>query len=99
MANSDIKNAALADLALLKSVVESKEQFYPRNWARYDLAKPGTIRLMPPEHLIQTLRKDYREMQVMIYGERVSFEIVLDQIQMLENEINALAVKSDSQST
>jgi hypothetical protein len=99
MANSEIKKTALADLALLKSVVESKEQFYPRNWARYDLAKPGTIRLMPPEHLIQTLRKDYKEMQVMIYGKRDSFDIILDQIQTLENEINALATKTKSQST
>lgn len=93
MANSEIKKAAFADFALLKSVVESKEQFYPRNWARYDLAKPGTIKLLPPEHVLRSLRKDHQEMQIMIYGERVSFEAILDQIRMLENEINSLTSK------
>ncbi len=89
----DLVAAAFADAALLKSVVESKEQFYPRNWARYDLAKPGTIKLLPPEHVLRSLRKDHQEMQIMIYGERVSFEAILDQIRMLENEINSLTSK------
>jgi hypothetical protein len=91
MAKSEIKKAALADLTLLKSVVESKEQFYPRNWARYDLAKPGTIKLLPPPHVLRSLKKDYQEMQIMIYGERFSLEINLDQIRILETEINSLA--------
>ena len=91
MKKSKIKEAALADFALLKSVVESKLQFYPRNWAKYDLAKPGTMKLVPPDYLLRSLRKDYQEMEIMIYGERISFDEILEQIRILEPEINSIS--------
>jgi hypothetical protein len=91
MAKSIIKGAALADFALLKSVVESKMQFYPRNWARYDLAMPGSMKLAPPDYLLRSLRRDYQEMAIMIYGERISFDEILEQIRILEAEINAFS--------
>ena len=91
MKKSKIKDAAFSDFALLKSVVESKMQFYPRNWARYDLAKPGTMKLVPPDYLLRSLRKDYQEMEIMIYGERISFDEILEQIRILELEINSIS--------
>ena len=36
MALNEVKNEALADLELLKSVVEFKQKFYPRSWAKYE---------------------------------------------------------------
>ena len=50
MAESPVKNAALTNLELLTDVVEFKERFYPRGWARYDLARPGSFRLVPEGH-------------------------------------------------
>jgi hypothetical protein len=44
---SPVKNAALADRALLQAVVEFKERFYYSSWAHYDLARPGSFRLVP----------------------------------------------------
>ncbi|MCZ6803382.1 MAG: nucleotidyl transferase AbiEii/AbiGii toxin family protein [Proteobacteria bacterium] len=49
LANSAIKQSALADTALLANVVEFKQRFYPRGWARYDLAKHGSFRLIPED--------------------------------------------------
>lgn len=43
LADSEIKSSALADTDLLANVVEFKQRFYPRGWARYDLAKPGSF--------------------------------------------------------
>jgi hypothetical protein len=90
MTNSPAKRNALADLNLLASVVESKDRFYPRGWARYDLARPGTFRLVPPDHLLASLKHDYDEMQIMIFGERPPFDKIMDCIRQLEIEINAL---------
>jgi hypothetical protein len=92
MAQSSVKLAALNDsnLDLLKSVVASKERFYPRGWARYDLARPGTMKLVPPAHVLSSLKRDYGEMQIMIYGDRPVFETIIEQIQALEIEINKL---------
>ena len=91
MVNAKVKDSALRDLALLRSVVASKDRFYPRGWARYDLAVPGAMKLIPPGHVLPSLRRDYKEMQIMIYGERPEFDEILRQIQALEHEINALS--------
>jgi hypothetical protein len=87
---SAIKKIALSQLDLLRSVVASKNRFYPRAWARYDLAIPGSFRLSQPEHIKTALERDYREMRVMIYGEQPSFKDLMEQISDLEIEINAL---------
>ena len=69
MAMADVKDAALNDLDLLQSVVKFKIKFYPQAWAKYELARPGTLALIPPTHVVTDLKKDYTEMQMMIYGE------------------------------
>ena len=78
-------------LGLLASVVEFKERFYPRGWARYDLAKPGTLRLVPEGHVLAAVSTDYRAMEAMIYGEYPSIEDVLRSLKVLEDEINGMA--------
>lgn len=88
MCKNDVKNAALKDSKLLEDVASFKEKFYPRGWARYDLAKFGTLRLMPAEHSLNRLRKDYADMKSMIYGEYPSFDEILKVIKELEKEVN-----------
>ena len=88
MSNSSVKDAALNNPMLLQEVSKFKAKFYPRKWARYDLAKAGTIKLMPAEHSIEKLKEDYRAMQSMIYGIYPSFDEILKTIRKLENEIN-----------
>ena len=90
MAGNDVREAAVGDMELLQSVVQFKMRFYPQGWARYDLAKPGTLRLIPPDHVLAEIRKDYKEMQIMIYGEAPVFDNVLRVLKALEDEINEL---------
>lgn len=88
MALTPVKQEALLQPDLLQKVTEFKMKFYPRNWARYELAKPGTIALMPPPHSEKTLREDYARMRAMIYGEYPSYEEIMETLQTLESEIN-----------
>ena len=88
MVKSPVKDRALADTDLLARVVAFKDKFYRCPWARYDLAKPGTIHLIPPEYNIPQLIDDYGHMQNMIFGEKPTFEIVLKVMVDLEKEIN-----------
>ena len=90
MASSPMKNAALADLVLLEDVVEFKQRFYPRGWARYDLAKPGTFKLVPSGHVMTAVEKDYVQMRNMIFGRYPDFGEIMTSLRMLENEINEL---------
>ena len=77
-------------MPLLERVVEFKARFYPTNAARYDLARPGTIRLMPPEDCVPVLAEDYEHMKNMIFGASPSFEGIMDTLRRMEAKINAL---------
>ena len=90
MAKSPVKAAAFADIDLLEKVVRFKEKFYRCAWAKYDEAKPGTMKLIPSEKNIKALREDYEHMKNMIYGEKPEFDVILNAVKVLEEEINAL---------
>jgi len=90
LAHSDIKKKAFADITLLQHVVDFKKKFYPRGWAKYDEARPGTFCLMPPAHSMKTLESDYKKMREMIYGIRPDYTTLMQYIKQLESEINAL---------
>jgi len=74
LSQTPIKKEALADLQLLRDVVRHKETFYPAAWARYDLAVPRTLKLVPAGAGISALKQDYREMETMIFGDPPRFE-------------------------
>ncbi len=90
MASSPVKEAALTDLDLLERVVQFKDRFYPAGSAHYGLAKPGTMRLMPPKDCVVHLEKDYAHMQNMLFGAKPTFNEIMDCMKHLEKEINEL---------
>ena len=90
MTNSDVKEKALFDIELLKKVVDFKEKFYRCPWAKYEDAKIGTMKLMPPAFNLSKLEDDYEHMQNMIFGEKPSFDVIMRAIEYLEQEINEL---------
>jgi hypothetical protein len=92
MADSPVKKAALDAPSILADVVAFKQRFYPRNWAQYDRATPGTLRLVPPPHVLATVRTDYRSMKDMIYGNYPDIKQIIDGLQRLEQEINAMPI-------
>ena len=90
MAKSAVKTDALANLELLEQVVAFKQKFYPVAWAKFEDAKPGSVKLLPPEFRINELAKDYKAMEHMIFDKALSFEEILEILRALEDEINAL---------
>jgi hypothetical protein len=90
IAQSVVKAEALADRGLLQNVVAFKDKFYPRGWARYDLAERGTIKLIPPAHVMKSVRRDYEDMRFMIFGAQPAFDDIIDSLRDLEVEINTL---------
>lgn len=88
MLNSDIVKKAMENIGLLEEVVNFKEKFYYSSWSRYDLAVPGTIKLLPDKTRIKTLNDDYRNMEQMIFGDFVEFDKVMDSIAVFEDTLN-----------
>lgn len=85
-----ISAKALKSLDLLREVVSFKMRFYRCPWARYEDARPGSMRLLPPEHHTVELRKDYGAMQSMLFGSIPSFDEILVELTALEKAINQL---------
>jgi hypothetical protein len=82
--------AAMAEDALRDRVVEWKALFFARSWARYNLAKPGTFRLLPPDHRLPQLRSDYQAMRDMFLDSPPAFEEVLSILKEAEHRINQI---------
>jgi len=85
-----VKAASLGNLKLLKDVILFKKKFYPRSWANYDAAIPGTLKLIPSNHVLEPMREDYSAMQEMIFGRRPTFDEIIAALTELEREINNL---------
>ena len=86
--DQETRRSALDAGDLLESVVAFKMKFYPRGWARYDLAKAGTLRLLPAERNMDALRSDYAAMREMVFGRYPDFDDVTATLKELQAEIS-----------
>lgn len=95
LAVSPVRTSALAQPGLLLDVVAFKQRFYPSAWALYDLAIPGTFKLLSTTRSqLADLERDYQEMQVMLFGQPPDFGSILDELRKLESEINSIDQKN-----
>lgn len=85
-----VGNLALSRFDLLEEVVQFKMRFYHCSWAMYKQAKPGSLRLVPPDHNLSNLQKDYCNMQGMLFGKIPQFATIISGLAALENKINKL---------
>lgn len=90
MSRSDVKERAFSRKELLEQDVRFKLKFYYARNASYETAQIGTVRLVPSEAAIKDLIIDYDHMKDMIYGEKPSFDEIMETIAMLETEIHTL---------
>ena len=79
---------AIADTESWQRVVDWKSKFFARSWARYDLAKPGTFRLVPPKERLAELAGDYRQMREMFLDDPPAFDEMMNMLSDLEKRIN-----------
>ena len=79
----------LADQAQCERVVDWKSRVFARGWARYDLARHGTFRVVPPAARQAELARDYATMRPMFMTKPPSFDVLLLKLQNAENAINA----------
>ncbi len=88
LAKHPVGRGAIVLHDLRDRVVRWKSQFFGSSWAMYDLAKPGTFRLVPPDVRLPALRKDYQAMRDMYLAEPPSFDALLADLVELEQRIN-----------
>lgn len=84
-----IGEAALKRFDLLERVVEHKSLFFKSAAARYELACPGTMKLIPSAPRLAELKRDYQNMLPMLFDSPPDFQEILDAIATLERTINS----------
>lgn len=90
LARHAVTERALARDDLRQRVADWKSRFFPAGWAHYELAKPGTFHLVPPEFRLAELEKDYQSMRDMFLSSPPSFEQIVESVRQLENRINRM---------
>lgn len=90
MIHSDVKEKAFCRKELLEQDIRFKLKFYYVKSASYETAQIGSLRLVPSATAIKDLDDDYEHMKDMIYGEKPSFDEIMESIANLEKEINKL---------
>ncbi len=95
LSHTEVLKKALTRMDLLEDVARFKMKFFRSAWAKYECAVPGTLMLYPQEHNIGALRKDYNQMNTMLFGTVPAFDDILAHLRTLEEKINSQ--KSGSQ--
>lgn len=78
----------LADRAQCARVVDWKRRVFARGWARYDLAHPGSFRLVPPVARQAALAQDYATMRPMFMTEPPPFSRLMQSLTTAEHSLN-----------
>lgn len=85
---NNLTRDALQDTALLNDVVHNKIIYFPSNWANYDEAKIGSLRLYPNEVFMEQLKQDHKKMSEMFFGDAPDFDETMKKIKRIEGIIN-----------
>lgn len=88
LATHPVAGKAVAHRDLRERVVDWKHRFFARTWARYDLARPGTFRLVPSPARVSELHADYNAMRDMFIRPPPPFNEVVATLADLERRIN-----------
>ncbi len=92
IARSPLCASILSEIALLEDVAAHMSAFFHSAWARYDEARPGTLKLAPSKEIARVLERDYDEMQIMIFDDSPpTFEEIVEELEDLEDRINTQA--------
>jgi hypothetical protein len=79
---------ARARLDLLERVRTHKARFFSSSWANFAEAKPGSLRLSPPEYRIPKLITDYESIRQMFLGTPLPFTRILEILKEAETFLN-----------
>jgi len=86
---------ALVNQPLFQRVAEHREIFFRHTWVDYTTHRPGTFRLLPPDHHLANWRADYEQMLgPMFFGQVPTFDEILGVVGAFEKQFNQQAKAS-----
>jgi Nucleotidyl transferase AbiEii toxin, Type IV TA system len=86
--NSSIGKQAVENYELREKVRQHKLDFFNSAWMKFDLAIPGSLKIVPYDNLLKALDRDYQSMQGMMLGDVPNFYDIVKTLERLESAIN-----------
>jgi hypothetical protein len=86
-----IAENALKNKDLFQSITKHRRMFIAMKDFDYDTLAPATIKIVPPDSVIEKWEDDYNKMQTMIYGKSLSFNEIIGKVKHLNERINQIA--------
>jgi predicted nucleotidyltransferase component of viral defense system len=91
MMDTEVGDEVLTNKDLYNSVVEHRRVFIGLKGFDYSTLAPQTVKIIPPESVINLWKTDYEIMQgTMIYGKSLPFNELIDKIKQLNERINRI---------
>lgn len=90
LARSEHADRAIARTDLRDRVSDWKRRFFSTSWASYETAKPGSLKLVPPDYRIQHLRDYYAAMRDVFMSEPVPFDAIMSELAELQQKLNVI---------
>lgn len=86
--NSEFKADAIKESELLDRLAIHKSIYFASAWANYKAAQQGSLKLVPPPHILEGLEKDFSLMKDMFFGTIPDWLTILKTISDFEIEFN-----------
>ena len=90
LAESKYRKQIYAASNLLTGIIAFDRKFYQKRGVDYDAMGLSTLKLLPPPHRADDLAKDYQQMQDMIFGDKPTWNELMQSLAALEKELHAL---------
>jgi len=88
--SNNIKAASLENIELLKKVAEHKKLYFRSGWANYEHAKnKKTLKIIPPERILNEMEKDYKKMREMFFEEPPIWEDIIKSLTEFEKSLKS----------
>ena len=95
MLKTPIAGRAINDVELYRQVVAHRRAFIGLRGFDYDTLYPATLNIVPPASVLEQWRADYEKMRLhMIYGDSVSFEELVNDLNDLNDWIKESHITS-----
>lgn len=93
---TEVADRALSNKELYETIVKHRYSFTCLGGVNYNLHQPQTINIIPSPELMQAWSTDYKTMQEqMIHGESSSFDVLIDSLKTLNEQINEIIWKME----
>jgi len=79
---------AMKNRALLDDVREHDKLAFRSAWRKHDEFVHGSIQIIPSAAMCDVIKSDYAQMQDMMFGQRPSFDWILERMKAIDAAMN-----------